>query len=83
MLSPACLPEERLHHAHSIYIVSFVIGERLLMYKNPTSRRSFLKASTLTASALALRGPGLLAQSTQADAHIEILPGEAIDHHLA
>jgi alpha-N-arabinofuranosidase len=43
-----------------------------------TSRRSFLKASTLTASALALRGPGLLAQSTQADAHIEILPGEPI-----
>ncbi len=43
-----------------------------------TSRRRFLKASTLTASALALRGPGLLAQSAQADAHIEILPGEPI-----
>ena len=48
------------------------------MSQNPTSRRSFLKASTLTASALALRGPALLAQSAQADAHIEILPGEAI-----
>ena len=48
------------------------------MSQNSTSRRSFLKASTLTASALALRGTGLLAQSAQADAHIEILPGEAI-----
>ncbi|HMH16369.1 MAG TPA: alpha-L-arabinofuranosidase C-terminal domain-containing protein [Edaphobacter sp.] len=48
------------------------------MSQNPSSRRSFLKASTLTASALALRGPSLLAQSAQADAHIEILPGEPI-----
>jgi alpha-L-arabinofuranosidase len=45
---------------------------------NSTTRRSFLRSSTLTASALALRGSGLLAQSTQADAHIEILPGEPI-----
>lgn len=48
------------------------------MLKKPTSRRSFLKASTLAASTLALRGPSALAQSTQADAHIEILPGEPI-----
>jgi alpha-N-arabinofuranosidase len=50
------------------------------MSKTSTSRRSFLKASTLTASAMALRGSGtaLLAQATQADAHIHILPGEPI-----
>ncbi|MEO6982683.1 MAG: twin-arginine translocation signal domain-containing protein, partial [Edaphobacter sp.] len=48
------------------------------MPKNLTSRRSFLKASTLAASTLALRGPSTLAQSTQADAHIEIRPGEPI-----
>lgn len=48
------------------------------MLLNSTTRRSFLRSSTLTASALALRGSGLLAQSTQADAHIEILPGEPI-----
>jgi alpha-N-arabinofuranosidase len=45
---------------------------------NFTSRRSFLKASTLAASTLALRGPHVLAQSTQADARIDILPGEPI-----
>ena len=45
-----------------------------------TTRRNFLKASTLAASALALRGSGgLLAQaSAGVDAHIDILPGEAI-----
>src|SRR5438445_13046299 len=43
-----------------------------------TTRRSFLKASTLAASAVALRGSKLLAQSTQADARIDILPGESI-----
>ncbi len=44
----------------------------------PTSRRSFLKTSTLAASALSLRGSKLLAQSTQADARIDILPAETI-----
>jgi alpha-L-arabinofuranosidase len=48
------------------------------MSLHPTTRRSFLKASTLTASALALRGSHLLAQSTQTDARIDILPGELI-----
>jgi alpha-L-arabinofuranosidase len=48
------------------------------MSLHPTTRRSFLKASTLTASALALRGGKLLAQSTQTDARIDILPGEPI-----
>jgi alpha-N-arabinofuranosidase len=48
------------------------------MALNSTTRRSFLRSSTLTASALALRGSKMLAQSTQADAHIEILPGEPI-----
>ncbi len=48
------------------------------MHSNPLSRRTFLKTSTLAASALALQGPRTLAQSTQADAHIHILPGEPI-----
>jgi alpha-L-arabinofuranosidase len=48
------------------------------MTPRSTTRRSFLKASTLAASAVALRGTNLLAQSTQADARIDILPGEAI-----
>jgi alpha-N-arabinofuranosidase len=48
------------------------------MSKNPSSRRSFLKASTLAASAVALRGSTLLAQSAQADARIDILPSEPI-----
>ncbi len=42
------------------------------------TRRSFLKTSTLAASALALRVNPLLSQSTQVDAHIEILPAEPI-----
>jgi alpha-L-arabinofuranosidase len=39
-----------------------------------TTRRSFLRTSTLAASAVALRGSNLLAQTTQADARIDILP---------
>ncbi|MCU1320077.1 MAG: alpha-L-arabinofuranosidase domain protein [Edaphobacter sp.] len=42
------------------------------------TRRFFLKASTLAAAATALRGTGTLAQATEAEAHIEILPGEPI-----
>ena len=45
---------------------------------HPTTRRSFLKASTLAASTLALRGSNLLAQAAQADARIDILPAEPI-----
>jgi len=48
------------------------------MRYNSTSRRAFLKTSAIAASTLALRSPSALAQSTQADAHIEILPGEPI-----
>jgi len=44
---------------------------------NATSRRSFLKTSTLAASALPLRGR-LLAQAAQADARIDVLPAEPI-----
>src|ERR1700737_159060 len=48
----------------------------------PPPRPSFLKTSTIAASALALRTTPLLAQaasqSRQADAHIEILPAEPI-----
>ena len=42
------------------------------------TRRSFLKTSTLAASALALRTSPLLSQATQVDAHIEVLPAEPI-----
>jgi alpha-L-arabinofuranosidase len=45
---------------------------------HPTSRRSFLKASTLTASVFALRGSNLLGQAARADARIDILPAEPI-----
>ncbi|CAN5401322.1 alpha-N-arabinofuranosidase [soil metagenome] len=43
-----------------------------------STRRAFLQTSTLAASALALRTTPLLSQSTQADAHIEIMPTETI-----
>jgi alpha-L-arabinofuranosidase len=42
------------------------------------SRRHFLKTSAIAASASALRTRPLLAQSTQADARIDILPTEPI-----
>ncbi len=45
---------------------------------HPTTRRSFLKASTLAASCVALRSSHLVAQATQADARIDILPAEPI-----
>ena len=48
------------------------------MTLHTTSRRSFLKSSTLAATALALQGTALRSQSTLADAHIEILPAEPI-----
>jgi alpha-N-arabinofuranosidase len=48
------------------------------MTLSTTSRRSFLKTSTLAATALALQGTALRSQSTLADAHIEILPAEPI-----
>ncbi len=42
------------------------------------TRRRFLKSSALAASAMALPSLPLASQSMQADAHIEILPGDAI-----
>ena len=48
------------------------------MLSNQPSRRVFLKASTLAASSIALRGGTLFAQATQADARIDILPAEPI-----
>ena len=42
------------------------------------SRRAFLRTSTLAATVLTLRTSPLLSQSTQADAHIEIIPSEPI-----
>jgi alpha-L-arabinofuranosidase len=42
-----------------------------------SSRRSFLKSSTLAASALALRGSSLIAQA-HTDARIDIMPAETI-----
>src|SRR5258707_5060088 len=48
------------------------------MSLHATTRRSFMKASILAASAVALRGSNLLAQATRADARIDILPAEPI-----
>jgi len=49
------------------------------MTRSRSSRRSFLKSSTLAAAATALRHAPLLAQAaTQADARIEVLPSEPI-----
>ena len=42
------------------------------------TRRAFLQTGALAASALALRTTPLLSQSTQVDAHIEIVPAEPI-----
>ena len=42
------------------------------------SRRTFLKTTSLAAAAVALRGASSVAQSTQVDAHIELLPAEPI-----
>ncbi|QHS52704.1 alpha-N-arabinofuranosidase [Edaphobacter sp. 12200R-103] len=49
------------------------------MTRTSSSRRRFLKSSSLAAAAVALRGSSLLAQSSaQVDAHIDIDPGETI-----
>jgi len=48
------------------------------MLQLPITRRSFLKTSTLTTSALVWRGSNLLAQTAQTDARIDILPAEPI-----
>jgi alpha-L-arabinofuranosidase len=48
------------------------------MAENSPSRRKFLQTSALAASALAFRTNPLLSQSTQVDAHIEVLPAEPI-----
>lgn len=48
------------------------------MSKNNASRRSFLKSSSLAAAAVSLRGSSLLAQTSQADAYIDIMPAEPI-----
>jgi alpha-N-arabinofuranosidase len=49
------------------------------MSPNSSSRRSFLKSSTLAAAAVALRGSHAFSQSTaQTDARIEVVPSDAI-----
>ncbi len=48
------------------------------MESKASTRRAFLKSSTLAAAAVALRGSSSLAQSAQVDAHIELLPVEPI-----
>ena len=48
------------------------------MVLTASTRRAFLKSSTLAAAAVALRGSSSLAQSAQVDAHIELLPAEPI-----
>jgi len=48
------------------------------MTEHLTSRRKFLQTSALAASALAFRTSPLVSQSTQVDAHIEVLPAEPV-----
>jgi alpha-N-arabinofuranosidase len=48
------------------------------MSEDQSSRRSFLKSSSLAAAAVSLRGSSLLAQSALADAYIDVMPGEPI-----
>ncbi len=48
------------------------------MFDKNASRRSFLRSSSLAAAAVSLRGSSLLAQSAQADAYIDVMPGEPI-----
>jgi len=48
------------------------------MSEDQPSRRSFLKSSSLAAAAISLQGSSLLAQSTQANAYIDVMPGEPI-----
>ena len=48
------------------------------MVSTASTRRAFLKSTTLAAAVVALRGSSSLAQSAQVDAHIELLPAEPI-----
>ena len=48
------------------------------MTQNHSTRRLFLKSSSLAAAAVALHGKSSLAQSTQVDAYIDVMPGEPI-----
>jgi alpha-N-arabinofuranosidase len=48
------------------------------MPENLTSRRKFLQTSALAASGVAFHASSLVSQSTQVDAHIEVLPAEPI-----
>lgn len=48
------------------------------MTRNISSRRGFLKSSSLAAAAVALRGSSSFAQAAQVDAHIDINPAEVI-----
>ena len=45
---------------------------------HPSTRRAFLKSSTLAAAAVSLRGSVSFAQSAGVDAHIDINPSEPI-----
>lgn len=48
------------------------------MTQNYSSRRAFLKSSSLAAAAIALRGSSSFAQAVQVDAHIDIFPSEIV-----
>jgi alpha-N-arabinofuranosidase len=64
---------------HILYIVGIGIRENVFMTQDGSSRRSFLKSSSLAAAAVALRGSSLLSQTASSvDAHIDINPGEPI-----
>jgi alpha-N-arabinofuranosidase len=53
--------------------------ENVFMTRKTSSRRGFIKSSSLAAAAVALRGSALLSQtSSQVDAHIDINPAEPI-----
>ena len=62
----------------ALYRLSFTGRTFTQMAENSTSRRKFLQTSALAASALAFRTNPLFSQSTQVDAHIEVLPDEPI-----
>jgi len=66
------------HFAYRLYAQFFRRRTFTQMTENSTSRRKFLQASALAASALALRSSSLLSQSSQVDAHIEVIPEEPI-----
>jgi alpha-N-arabinofuranosidase len=66
-------------HSRKASVSSVPTGERYFDMSHPiASRRKFLKNTAFAASALALRADTLLPQSSEVDAHIEVMPAEPI-----